>query len=276
MTQQTGDFDFSSVMAQYGPISNEYYDQLVTEWQTAGTAFGTSLNTGASTSLLSASLLLRSSLQLSLDTATSSPFSISPTVNVTPNYNVTSLPTLPTYSTKASGHAAGGYVGSPELSWLAEEGYGEYVIPTNPSRRARALDLYKQAGIALGVSAHAAGGYVEGSKLSDTASDYNLFTEANRNAPVGYNETTEDNYSGETTQVYEPVPASTQSASGGTPVQVQVSVAPEFVIQGGKEQSEDDIMQVIRRHMKEMADELGGEIAGKLEEVFSNMPLKEA
>ena len=124
--------------------------------------------------------------------------------------------------------------------------------------------------------AHAAGGYVEGSKLSDTASDYNLFTEANRNAPVGYNETTEDNYSGETTQVYEPVPASTQSASGGTPVQVQVSVAPEFVIQGGKEQSEDDIMQVIRRHMKEMADELGGEIAGKLEEVFSNMPLKEA
>lgn len=270
------ELDFSSVMAQYGPISNEYYDQLVTEWQTAGTAFGTSLNTGASTSLLSASPLLRSSLQLSLETATSSPFSISPTVNVTPNYNVTSLPTLPTYSTKASGHAAGGYVGSPELSWLAEEGYGEYVIPTNPSRRARALDLYKQAGIALGVSAHAAGGYVEGSKLSDTASDYNLFTEANRNAPVGYNEATEDNYSGETTQVYEPVPANTQSASGGTPVQVQVSVAPEFVIQGGKEQSEEDIMQVIRRHMKEMADELGGEIAGKLEEVFSNMPLKEA
>lgn len=109
-----------------------------------------------------------------------------------------------------------------------------------------------------------------------TASDYNLFTEANRNASTGYNETTEGNYSGETTPVYETVPASTQSASGVTPVQVQVSVAPEFVIQGGKEQSEEDIMQVIRRHMKEMADELGGEIAGKLEEVFSNMPLKEA
>lgn len=276
MTQQTGDFDFSPVMAQYGPISNEYYSQLVTEWQTAGTAFGVSLNTGASTSLLNASPMLRSSLQLSLDAATSSPFSISPTVNVTPDYNVTSLLTLPTYNTKASGHAAGGYVGNPELSWLAEEGYGEYVIPTNPSRRARALDLYKQAGIALGVSAHAAGGYVEGSKLSDTASDYNLFTEANRNASTGYNETTEGNYSGETTSVYETVPASTQSASGVTPVQVQVSVAPEFVIQGGKEQSEEDIMQVIRRHMKEMADELGGEIAGKLEEVFSNMPLKEA
>lgn len=277
MTQQTGDFDFSSVMEQYGPISNEYYEQLVTEWQTAGTAFGTSLNNGASTSLLNASPLLRTSLQTSLDTATASPFSISPTVNVTPNYNVTGLPTFPTYSTTtASGHAAGGYVGSPELSWLAEEGYGEYVIPTNPSRRARALDLYKQAGIALGVSAHAAGGYVEGSKLSDTASDYNLFTEANRNAPTAYNETTEGNYNEETAPVYEPAPSSTPAPSGGTPVQVSVSMTPEFVIHGSEGQSEEDIMQVIRRHMKEMADELGGEIAGKLEEVFSNMPLKEA
>lgn len=66
------------------------------------------------------------------------------------------------------------------------------------------------------------------------------------------------------------------SADAATPVQVNVSVAPEFVIKETSGQSEEDIMQVIRKHMKEMADELGGEIAGKLEEVFSNMPLKEA
>lgn len=268
------ELDFETAMSMYGPISNEYYEQLKAEWGTAGTGLGTSLNTGASTSLMDGSLLLRTSLQTSLNTAIASPFSISPIVNVTPNYNLTSLPSFPT--TSASGHAAGGYVGSPELSWLAEEGYGEYVIPTNPSRRARALDLYKQAGVALGVSAHAAGGYVEGSKLSDSSSDYNLITEANRNAPTAYNETTEGNYSEETMPVYEPVPASTQTVSGGTPVQVSVSMAPEFVIQGSEGQSEEDIMQIIRRHMKEMADELGGEIAGKLEEVFSNMPLKEA
>ena len=52
-------------------------------------------------------------------------------------------------------------------------------------------------------------------------------------------------------------------------------MAPEFVIQNSDEQSEEDIIQVIRRHIREMADELGGAIAGKLEEVFSNMPLKE-
>lgn len=276
MTQQTGDFDFSSVMAQYGPISNEYYDQLVAEWQTAGTAFGDSLNTGASTSLLGGSLLLRTSLQTSLNTAAASPFSISPTVNVTPNYNITG-PTLPTtFNTTTSGHAAGGYVGSPELSWLAEEGYGEFVIPTNPSRRARALDLYQQAGVALGVSAYADGGFLGGSNLSDNAADYNLFTEANRNTATAYNETSEGSYNGKTAPAYEPVSAEIENSSGMVPVQVQVSLQPEFVISSGDRQSEEDIMQVIKRHMKEMADELGGEIAGKLEEVFSNMPLKEA
>lgn len=278
MTQQTGDFDFSSVMAQYGPISNEYYDQLVSEWTAAGTAYGDALNNGASTSLLAGSSLLRTDLQTALNTATASPFTISPTVNVTPNYNITA-PTFPALNQtqSASGHAAGGYVsGGPQLSWLAEEGYGEFVIPTNPSRRARALDLYEQAGAALGVSANAAGGYVGGSVLSDTATDYNLFSDANRNAPIPYNETTEGKYDGETAWAYEPVPAERESNPGGSPVQVSVSMTPEFVIHGGDGQSEEDIMQVIRRHLKEMADELGGEIAGKLEEVFSNMPLKEA
>jgi len=268
---------FEDVMTQYGPISNEYYAQLVSEWQMAGTAFADSLNTGASTSLLEGSSLLRTSLQTSLNTAASSPFSISPTVNVIPMYNVTGLPALQTtYNATASGHAAGGYIGSPELSWLAEEGYGEFVIPTNPSRRARALDLYQQAGVALGVSGYADGGFVGGSNLSDNATDYNLFAEANRNAATGYNETTEGNYNGETAPTYGPVSAERESSSGTAPVQVQVSLQPEFVISGGDGQSEEDIMQVIRRHLKEMADELGGEIAANLSEVFSNMPLKEA
>lgn len=278
MTEATSGFDFSSVMAQYGPISNEYYDQLVAEWMEAGTAYGDALNNGASTSLLAGSALLRTDLQTALNTATASPFTISPTVNVTPRYNVTA-PNFPTLNPaqSASGHAAGGYVsGGPQLSWLAEEGYGEFVIPTNPSRRARALDLYEQAGVALGVSANAAGGYVGGSVLSDTAADYNLFSDDNRNAPIAYNETTEGKYDGETVWAYEPVPAERESSPGGSPVQVSVSMSPEFVIHGGDGQSEEDIMQVIRKHLKEMADELGGEIAGKLEEVFSNMPLKEA
>lgn len=228
---------------------------------------------------------LKSSTDSSVDTAFGAGVNTTMPVNVTLDYNV--LNPTKTFTVSGNGasgsasitvsaHAEGGYVsGGPQLSWLAEEGYGEYVIPTNPSRRTRALELYEQAGAALGVSAHAEGGYVTGSNLSDNAIGYNLFTEAERNAPLAYNETTDGNYGADST-VYEPVSADRQENSISTPVQVSVSVAPEFVIHGGDGQDEDTIMQVIRRHMKEMADELGGEIAGKLEEVFSNMPLKEA
>ena len=59
-------------------------------------------------------------------------------------------------------NAAGGLVGSAELSWLAEEGYPEMVIPFAPHRRSRALELLAQAEDALGVSKHANGGVVGG------------------------------------------------------------------------------------------------------------------
>jgi hypothetical protein len=222
-------------------------------------------------------------LQTALDTATASPFSVSPTVNVTPKYNLTSGLNL---ALTASGHASGGYVsGGAQLSWLAEEGWGEYVIPTNPSRRQDALDLYEAAGDALGVSKHASGGYAPGSNdsiaggsyLSDYAQNNNLFNEVTRNASSAYNESTEGGYE-DNTPTYVPVSASVGNSGGenSTAVEVSVNVNPQFNIQGGEGQSEDDIMQVIRKHMKEMADELGGEIAERLGEVFSNMPLKEA
>ncbi len=263
-------------MTQYDPISNEHYDELIKEWEDTGVDFGTAISHGASATLLDSSPLLRTDMQTALEIATASPFSINPSINMTPAYNITT-PTLPTVSQETDGHAAGGYVsGGPQLSWLAEEGYGEFIIPTNPSRRSRALELYKQAGDALGVSAHASGGYVGGSISHNTAGNYNLFNDANKNAPIAYNETTQDNYNAETTQIYEPVSAERESSLNSPPIQVNVSVAPEFVIHGGDGQSEESIMQIIRRHMKELADELNGEIAGTLEEVFSNMPLKEA
>lgn len=298
-----------------GPFSNEYYEQMAAADLSGGaealkanldaslaTSFtglsfpsvGTEVTNGVGNAIQNADMsqinsainTLKSSTDSSVDTAFGAGVNTTMPVNVTLDYNV--LNPTKTFTVSGNGatgsasitvsaHAEGGYVsGGPQLSWLAEEGYGEYVIPTNPSRRTRALELYEQAGAALGVSAHAEGGYVGGANLSDHAADYNLFTEANRNAPSAYNESIEGNYDGETLPTYEPVSPGTSKAEGTTTVQVSVSMAPEFVIPSGENQSEEDIMQVIRRHMKEMADELGGEIAGKLEEVFSNMPLKEA
>lgn len=287
MADAANGLDFGSIMEQYGPISDEYYTQIVSEWQEAGTAYGNALNNGASTSLRSGSPILRSGLQTALDAATATPLTINPVVNVNPKYSVSSsyFPTLGlgTNSRTDGGgrvkkHAAGGYVsGGPQLSWLAEEGYGEFIIPTNPSRRSRALDLYKQAGTALGVSAHAAGGYVGGSNSTDTAAHYNLFKNINKDAPIAYNETTEGEYDAGTSQPYGQVPLGSGSISG-TSVQVSISMATEFVIHSGSGDgnSEEDVVRVVRKHLKEIADELGGEIAARLEQVFSNMPLKEA
>lgn len=62
------------------------------------------------------------------------------------------LPEMPSYMFPSSSfnitpkkHAAGGYVsGGPQLSWLAEEGWGEFIIPTNPSRRADTKGKYRK------------------------------------------------------------------------------------------------------------------------------------
>lgn len=269
------EFTIEDAMKQYGPISNEYYEQLKQQYTLTGGNLGTEFNTGVNNSLTGGSLLFRTQIQTELNTATQTPFTINPQVTITPSYSVTNsnLPLLP-YSYTANGHAAGGYVGSKQLSWLAEEGYGEYVIPTNPSRRDRALELYEQAGRALGVDKHAEGGYVGGAfdpysvKNSD---NLNSFNDDVTNAPRAYSDVS-DTY-------YEPVPTASNSgnnsneSTSGASIQVSVNMNPEFNISGSDTQSEDDIMAVLRRHMNEIADELGGNIAGKLEEVFSNMPL---
>lgn len=276
MTQATGEMDFTEVMKAYGPISNEYYEQLQQEWRAAGLGMGGALNGGASESLLGYSPLLRSDLQSALDMATVSPFSVTAKINVTPSYNFGGGSSLLTQSQFSAfpmlSNAAGGYVsGGPQLSWLAEEGYGEFVIPTNPSRRARALELYAQAGQVLGVGAHAEGGIVGRiSPYSGFVDDnINFLNEAFTNESGAFNETTDTNYPTST-------PQKSSTTEGSTKIEVSVQMTPEFNIQGGEGQSEEDIMNVIRRHMKEMADELGGEIAGKLEAVFANMPLQEA
>ncbi len=253
------------------------------QFQSAGTKFGNSLTTGASNSILAGSGTLRTSAQSSLDTAFADPFSVTANVSVTPNYKVDGSFRVPDINTSASGsnkstsnsgsgfpqpapspsptkHASGGYATSKQLSWLAEEGYGEWVIPTNPSRRARALELYKQAGRSLGVGENANGGFVSpyGSSYEPDASAYNAFSDLDEG------ENPYSAYDGE------------GSPKGDTNIELNVTVNPEFTINGAEGQNSEEVVEVIRRHIREIADEVGGEIASQLEISFSNRPLKEA
>jgi TP901 family phage tail tape measure protein len=271
-----------------GPYTEEIQNQLsALDLSNADMeALKTSLSDGVATAIEGADMdKVNAALDIvkgNVDTSASAKFgagyNVTMPLTVTFDYSV-SNPTMPSslmpstsYSITPQKHAAGGYVsGGPQLSWLAEEGYGEFVIPTNPSRRSRALALYEQAGQVLGVTAHAEGGYVSGSNTGLNAVDYNLFNETIKTVPRGYYETTEDNTENNPA-VFEPVSTTAPQQGGNSPVSVNVSVSPEFVINGTEGQSEADIMAIIKKNMKSMADELGGEIAERLERVFENMP----
>lgn len=272
-----------------GPYSQAIYDQLSTlDLSKADMeALKTSLSDGVATAIEGADMdkvnaaldIVKGNVETSASTKFGAGYDVTMPLTVTFDYSV-SNPTMPSYMFPSSSfnitpkkHAAGGYVsGGPQLSWLAEEGWGEFIIPTNPSRRADALDLYQKAGAALGVQEHAEGGYVAGSNSGSKLTDYNLFSEAIKNAPIGNYEATVDNTEDNPT-VYEPVSVQPEQSGGNSiSVPVSVSVSPQFVIEGSGGKSEDDIMAIIRKNMKAMADELGGEIADRLEKVFSNMP----
>lgn len=272
-----------------GPYSQAIYDQLSTlDLSKADMeALKTSLSDGVATAIEGADMdkvnaaldIVKGNVETSASTKFGAGYNVTMPLTVTFDYSV-SNPTMPSYMFPSSSfnitpkkNAAGGYVsGGPQLSWLAEEGWGEFIIPTNPSRRADALDLYQKAGAALGVQEHAEGGYVAGSNSDSKLTDYNLFSEAIKNAPIGNYEATGDNTEDNPT-VYEPVSVQPEQSGGNSiSVPVNVSVSPQFVIEGSGGKSEDDIMAIIRKNMKAMADELGGEIADRLEKVFSNMP----
>lgn len=295
----TNEDTLNSFMEQYmpdvsnidfiGPYSQAIYDQLSTlDLSKADMeALKTSLSDGVATAIEGADMdkvnaaldIVKGNVETSASTKFGAGYNVTMPLTVTFDYSV-SNPTMPSYMFPSSSfnitpkkNAAGGYVsGGPQLSWLAEEGWGEFIIPTNPSRRADALDLYQKAGAALGVQEHAEGGYVAGSNSGSKLTDYNLFSEAIKNAPIGNYEATGDNTEDNPT-VYEPVSVQPEQSGGNSiSVPVNVSVSPQFVIEGSGGKSEDDIMAIIRKNMKAMADELGGEIADRLEKVFSNMP----
>lgn len=202
---------------------------------------------------------------------------------------------FPSSPSNISGHATGGMVNDRELSWVGEEG-PEMIIPLVPARRERAVELYQQAGEILGVTAHANGGLVgsgSGSYTSPLTGNYtdsyydghtsrhnefssdtvDYLSQTVNEAPVSSNLFSDDDSTTFTSSSTQNVASTSQNVTVRPEVTVKVDVNPEFNITGG-EKSEDEIMAVIRRHMKEMADEIGGELATKLDEVFSNMPLK--
>ena len=103
--------------------------------------------------------------------------------------------------------------------------------------------------------------------------DLNYINDTLSKAPRGNNEFSEDTT--EDTPITGEVPVKAEQDDGGrkTEVSVNVTLNPTFQINGSGG-NEADIVRVFRAHMKELADEIGGELAERLEMVFSNMPVR--
>lgn len=266
---------------------------MLAPFMQAGNAYGATMATGIQGGIEAGSPQIRSSADNTVTNAFASPFAVTAKINVTPNFNLSAVTgafgsalaaavpksvSVPASVGKpAKAHAAGGYVsGGPQLSWLAEEGYGEFVIPTNPSRRARALELYEQAGEMLGVGAHAVGGFV-GQAPQASPGQGMVSTGHMDGWEPGDGHMPDSGAAGG----WEAGAGSTPMPSGqGTPtgmqVTVNVSMSPEFHISSQGSQGEAGTVQAVRQQLREMADEIGWEIAEGLMEAFSNRPLKEA
>ena len=218
-------------------------------------------------------------------------FSASADVAVTLNWHITNpSASISTSSSGSSvsatiaGHANGGEVGlsGAELSWVGEEGL-EYIIPTVPGRRQRGISLWMQAGKTLGmlgpdgeISAHANGGAVgAGSNIipEDSVQLAQVPEKADNTVwsimgQAVSNESSKDASEGDGTTF---TINNAQQNDGGGKVEVNVNMNPVIKIEGSN-MDEEKIFQVLQNRIREMADDLGDEIAERMGKIFNNMP----
>lgn len=171
----------------------------------------------------------------------SNPIAASCTVNVTLNWHITNPSAGITTSGSGSSvtatiasNAEGSIITGPLLSWVGEDG-PEAIIPLGSKRRDRGMDLWLQAGRALGVKEYAEGGMVGDVPLSGDSSD----------SPSG------------------------NSGSNGDKGQIVVNMNPVFNING---EGGNDTVNSIKEKLKELINEMSGELASRLLESYANMP----
>jgi len=171
----------------------------------------------------------------------SNPIPASCTVNVTLNWHITKPSAGITTSGRGSsvtatiaGNAEGSIITRPLLSWVGEDG-PEAIIPLGSKRRGRGMDLWLQAGRALGVKEYADGGMIGDVPLSGGSSDS----------------------------------TSGDSSGSGDKGQVVINMNPVFNI---NENSGNDTVNTIKEKLKELINEMSGELATRLLESYANMP----
>ena len=169
-----------------------------------------------------------------------------------------------------SAHANGGYVN--DALDIPDVPHKPYEIETPMESVIKNITPHSAGQSSIGSTATEMFAY---SSISNFLSlNDNLLAEAIRNGATGYNGFTEGTESDSDT-ADEPLSSSSTVETGKTNINLNIQMSPQFNISdsGNGKMDEASIMAIIRKNMKSMADELGGEIADRLEQVFSNMPV---
>lgn len=248
-------------------------------------SIGTSVGTGVANAITSADMgqinsaiaTLKSSVGSAINSAFSGGFTTTTTVTITIDYKLANPSATVTFSGGGSGtatvsgsiasNAEGSIVGGPLLSWVGEDG-PEAIIPLGSKRRSRGLSLWKQAGEMLGVLNNANGSII-GRNSVPAMTDENLQYISNvaERAPAAVEKDGEE-------AAFNVVPVASQNEQKEPQelkIDVNISVNPKFEISGSGD--EENVVRIIKAHIREMADEIGDEMAEKLSDVFSNMPV---
>ena len=72
----------------------------------------------------------------------------------------------------------------------------------------------------------------------------------------------------------EDMPVATGNNSGGVTIKIDVAANPEFTIGTGSAGDDEQILTVLKAHIRSMADDIGDELAERLARIFVNMPVK--
>lgn len=68
------------------------------------------------------------------------------------------------------------------------------------------------------------------------------------------------------------VNAAVQGQQGNNTFEINVDMSPVIKIEGGN-MDEEKVFEVMKNRIREMADDLGDEIAERMSKIFANMPL---
>lgn len=215
-----------------------------------GTGVGSAIEASMST-IQGAISNLYSQVGSAINSAFAAGFQTTTTVTITIDYRLANPSATVTFSGGGTGtatvsgsiasNAEGSIVNGRLLSWVGEDG-PEAIIPLGSKRRQRGLELWKQAGRMMGVAEYAEGGLIG---ISENEA------ESGETFDGTINKTVADN-------------------GNNKGITINVNLSPQFDIGGN---DDNTIIQTIRAHLKEIADELGSEIAIQLAQSFENTPI---